>query len=833
MDEWELRTLAAALRPELPALVGDGRAAELDALIAAALDRAPGRAKAELRGILLLHADPPVRDWVNARQPPRRAQFRLDVPSLTVRGWPGDTDAGSRDARAGIDERVLSFRIPALESAEQAALTEGERYPAVFMAGEDITGNLFGGGAAAALTGVPAEGLATRWTVLSRTARLTAPGPGVTVHAPEADRDQQWTATFSLFIPASGDSAQRRLAVTPLAAPEARLDVVIFVGDDVYRQLTVSLLVRPAEPETGRDPGQAAATAPRAVPGGPVAVIEERMVPAAQAGLRPAADWQRRARTLGVFVARDQAHVTCQETGSEEPFLEESLPWGPRQDAVETAVTAVRQALARLRDSVPGYFGGTGSETALHTLTRGYTPSPDWTAADRGGRSTADDGAWAAVAASRELGVLAYEGSMLYRAVFGDAVGDLIDAELRPGDQLKLTWRDGSGGWVPYLPLPLMYAGAAPEPDEPTDPGRFFGLRYRLARLTRPVPRSRALGHWSRTTRAHLLYWGSGPGDKIADEAARHRRELATWQPALMLPPGEGTADARELGRFLRAPEPAPVSLLYFYCHSRGGADALPALRFGAAGGADSELGRFDMGSGNLPDAPIVFVNACSTNAAAPLLANQLRELFFSRGCRGYIGAETEVPAVLAARFATVFFSFLYGAAGRAMAPVGEAVTQARRFLWTEYRDVGGLFYNYVGDYSLYAADDADVARLRTAPGTHESPLWGQAATRITVPCVEPRRRLPETARQIRAGGREGREPRPGERVRKHAGPHSSHSAAAPGVVVTALAIRSMARSRSPGSPRSTCRSASPVPRLASRAGRSGESGSVSATASS
>ena len=765
MDEWELRTLAATLRPELPVLLGDARAAELDALIAAALDRAPGRAKAELRGILLLHADPPVRDWVTARLPPRRDEFRLDGTAQTVHRLPGDT-AGTRDARAGIDERVLSFRIPALESVRQAALTEGERYTAVFMAGEDTTGNLFGGDAAAGLTGVPAEGLPTRWTVLSRTARLTAPGPGVTVNSPEADRDPQWTATFPLFIPASGDSAQRRLALTPLAAPEARLDVVIYVGDDVYRQLTVSLLVRPAEPEAGRDPGQAAATAPSAVPGGPVAVIEERLVPAAQAGLLPAAAWQRPARKLSVFVADDQALVTCQETDYDDAF-----PWRPRQDAVETAVAAVRGALGRLRDSVPGYFGRIGAENVLQTMTGGYTPSPDWTAAESGERAATSDGAWAAVAASRELGELAYEGSLLYRAVFGDALGELIEAELRPGDQLKLIWRDGSGSWVPYLPLPLMYDGAAPEPDEPIDPDRFFGLRYRLAHLTRPVLKSRALGHWSRTTRAHLLYWGSGPGDKVADEAARHRRELATWQPALMLPPGGGTPDARELGRFLRAPEPAPVSLLYFYCHSRGGADTSPALRFGGAGGADSELERFDMGSRHLRDAPIVFVNACSTNAAAPLLANQLRELFFSRGCRGYIGSETEVPAMLAARFATVFFSFLYGAEGRAMAPAGEAVAQARRFLWTEYRNVGGLFYNYVGDYSLYTADDTIIASLRAAPGTGESPLWERAGARIMVPRVEPRRRLPETACQIRAGGRDGREPRPGKRVREHAGP--------------------------------------------------------------
>jgi hypothetical protein len=90
------------------------------------------------------------------------------------------------------------------------------------------------------------------------------------------------------------------------------------------------------------------------------------------------------------------------------------------------------------------------------------------------------------------------------------------------------------------------------------------------------------------------------------------------------------------------------------------------------------------------------------------------------RECLPYIGTETEVPAPLAARFATTFFSFLYGAAGRGIAPVGEAIAQARRFLWTEYQNIGGLFYNYVNDYALYAADDQIVAGLRRHDDSEE-----------------------------------------------------------------------------------------------------------------
>jgi hypothetical protein len=133
-----------------------------------------------------------------------------------------------------------------------------------------------------------------------------------------------------------------------------------------------------------------------------------------------------------------------------------------------------------------------------------------------------------------------------------------------------------------------------------------------------------------------------------------------------------------------------------------------------------SILRRSDIGSSRLADAPVVFVNACSTNVAEPLLANRLMELFFIRNCRAYIGTETEVPAPLAARFATTFFSFLYGAAGRGIAPAGEAIAQARRFLWTEYQNIGGLFYNYVNDYALYAADDQIVAGLRRHDDSEE-----------------------------------------------------------------------------------------------------------------
>jgi hypothetical protein len=137
-------------------------------------------------------------------------------------------------------------------------------------------------------------------------------------------------------------------------------------------------------------------------------------------------------------------------------------------------------------------------------------------------------------------------------------------------------------------------------------------------------------------------------------------------------------------------------------------------MRFGPTNDPSSVLRRPKMGSDPFVDEPIVFVNACGSSESDPILVNQLMDSFLDRGCRAYIGTEGRVPPGLAARFATTFFSFLYGTATRARAPVGESIAQARRFLWLRYRNLGGLFYNYVNDFLIYAAEDEDLIQLRT-----------------------------------------------------------------------------------------------------------------------
>ena len=241
MDEWDLRELAAAIRPELPTLIGAEAARELDALLAAALDRTPGRAKGTLRHLLLLTAPTPVRAWVAARLLVEPGGYRR-LPgvrdNIVVQNLPGMLP----DQWAKVDAQVLSFEIAELGPDPRTPLVAGHD-TAVFKAGSDWWGNILTGLDSDAFGPLPSGGLATRWIVTSLTARLSSADPAdpqVEVATTEAGRDQQWMAAFPLHIRGTGDSAERRLTLTPLDVPEARVDVLVLVGDDVYRQNRVA-----------------------------------------------------------------------------------------------------------------------------------------------------------------------------------------------------------------------------------------------------------------------------------------------------------------------------------------------------------------------------------------------------------------------------------------------------------------------------------------------------------------------------------------------------------------------------------------------------------------
>ena len=102
-----------------------------------------------------------------------------------------------------------------------------------------------------------------------------------------------------------------------------------------------------------------------------------------------------------------------------------------------------------------------------------------------------------------------------------------------------------------------------------------------------------------------------------------------------------------------------------------------------------------------------------ATASAGAYMTNLLEQSFFDRGCRAFLGTETKVPITFASRFAAVFFHFFARRAHPAPIAAGEAVALARLFLWSRYRNLGGIFYTYVNQYELFMADDQEIRAMR------------------------------------------------------------------------------------------------------------------------
>jgi hypothetical protein len=391
--------------------------------------------------------------------------------------------------------------------------------------------------------------------------------------------------------------------------------------------------------------------------------------------------------------------------------LTDSLEWHP-EPTVGQLIESVRKGLDTFRAKHSDYLDAIEPDDLAARL-KHVTPASDWRAstelADRRYLRT-----WEEVGRSDELRRLAYQGHRLYDAMFPDGteLRKLIDT-LKPGDRLNIIWFKESSFWISHVPWALMYRPVAPKPGEFTDPGEFLGMRLRIACKSHPMPEyTRALGTLGRTTRGHILYWGGNAADPTAIEALRHKRELAVWGP-LVLPSGN-TERKSEVAEFLATPTPSPVSVLYLYCRCSAGTGTDPVLQFGSTNAAEDLIELIDIDGGRLDDQPLAFLNGCDTATAAPFFSNMLEDLFLKRGCRAFIGTEAKVPVGFAARFATTFFSFLYRDHKGPVA-AGEAFAQARKFLWDQYRNLGGLLYSYVNDYDLFAASDEQVAELRKA----------------------------------------------------------------------------------------------------------------------
>jgi hypothetical protein len=319
------------------------------------------------------------------------------------------------------------------------------------------------------------------------------------------------------------------------------------------------------------------------------------------------------------------------------------------------------------------------------------------------------------VSVSLEIRELAFEGHALYEAFFpqGSKLRGWLDA-LPPGHRIDISWTRRGHAFIPHVPWGLMYLPHVPLPGQPVDAMGFLGQRFRLSYTAHPAPSGdRALGGLDDSHRAHFLHWGDDT-DPTGREARWQQKEWQRWTKQIFVPSSLDGPDLKtELLTMLAQPQPSPVAVLYLFCQCNIGTGADGLLRFGPTSQPAHIVRRTDLATTPLADHPLVFVNACSTAASDPYVANELELAFFKRGCRAYLGTETKVPIAFASRFAAIFFHFFYRTLDPAPMAAGEAVAQTRLFLWTHYRNIGGLFYTYVNQYELFMAEDAEVRSMR------------------------------------------------------------------------------------------------------------------------
>jgi hypothetical protein len=599
---------------------------------------------------------------------------------------PADEDDG--------DPQIINIWVGEREHTPAIPLSTRQRYTLVFRVGAPRPGQQGRGARDIPRSIIPAGGLETAWIVASTDVTLSAladePYPVGLDLASSGDLTQ-WMASFALTVPPTGESEERRIAIVPLDPGRARIDVSVSIHGDEYRRLTVDLEVSsPAAPPPSAPPrpvGGGGGESPRAV-----TTTEVHGPPLHQVAPRASADWQEPPKRLNVDFYSAVAYVTCEKRGLSHP-----ASWGPDVRAVEGRIRQVREALDALRVKQSAYFEGLSPEDLAGRLA-GFRPSADWRVP-----AGASPEPWADLAGCPEVRALADEGYLLYAEFFGPD-GDLrryVD-DLEPGDMLALTWH-AKTHYVAHVPWALMYR-EAPEPGQPINPENFLGIRLRLNAISYEMKYNRAMGG---TVPTHLMYWGDRTDDPVAVETARHRDELEQWAPRVL--PTCTPAKEQVLG-FLGDPAPSPVGLVYVYSRALTGTDT--GFRFAEGTGADATVTLREIGSKTIPDRPLVFANACGTAAASAYVANDMEARFFLRGCSAFVGTECRVPIAFAARFAATFFHFLHASNDGTATPAGEALAQARRFFFTEYGSLGGLFYSYVNDYYLFLASDDEVAQM-------------------------------------------------------------------------------------------------------------------------
>jgi DNA repair ATPase RecN len=614
-------------------------------------------------------------------------------PPAPPRGPPRDS---ATQPAGSLDDRAMNVWTEEMRGKPRTPLAAETRYTAAFNVGDLVDGNLIDEAARIVpLTDIPPEGLATNWVVSSSTVRMEAHSDEKDVAleyiAGEEGARDCWTARFEMLIPREGDSPIRRVRIVRTSDQAADLQIVVMTAaidagpharaPEIYREIHVDL-------DTGKS-------------------SQFRHTPAAHLELRPQRESFTPSETLSVRFVPPYAYVEGTSGGKQ---VNSTVLWSPSDAELQKLIGDVRAALESLRVAHQDYFNAIDEKDLVARWINSISP-PEWWL-PRGRPTKEDLDRWKVVETSRELWEVAKRGFKLHQQLFpaNSKLRGWIDS-LRPGARLNLYYMKGAMPWISHVPWALCFGSDPPDCGNPIDAAAFLGLKLRLSYVAHPIEGSKALGDRKSATLASVLYWGEGAGDETAAEARRQRASLPNdWGRSPVSVPRKATGRKADVLAYLRSPDPSPVALLYLFCQCKALPGADPSLRFDATPEPENVVDTLDLPLDALADQPLVFLNACDTAAADPYSVNPLEQVFFDRGCRAFIGSECKVPIQLAGRFATLFLRTLCDTSA---ASAGESFAQARRFLWDEYRNLGGLFYTYVNQYELFLGTDTEVASLR------------------------------------------------------------------------------------------------------------------------
>jgi hypothetical protein len=620
-----------------------------------------------------------------------------------------DLDTATSGARAqgdGERDRASSSPVPLYkrinawiterENEPEKPLNLCETYTLNLGVGEPFASSLITTeDANISVSDIPDEGLNTEWVIISNNVELESIAGDSSVSVQYDGRRMTWEARFSLHIPKTGESEIRQLRVTPELF-FAELRIIIFASGRPYRQFKVRLKVISSDMIDGEKTS--------------AAITGELIhIPGKYAALQPPHEWQTPDGVINITVF-----------GAGQAYANGITPEGPLATifAWKGAIALLDPIIRNLRGRTEKFraafsdeindISPSDLENRLRILKKSHSSFWESDRADDAHRRVWDE----KIAKSTELYEMAYYGYQLYQTLFphNSLVRKALDS-LTPGWRLNISWfAQTDSAWLPNVPWGFLYR-EPPVSGKAIDPLNFWGLRFRLNYLAYQIENLQAptFGSLSETVKGYGMYWGKQESE-IADEVTWQQKQWAQWANQRFVPDNSINRTHKEqVLDLLNTPSQNPMPVLYLFCQCDVDDGSKPVLRFGNTKDPADNIKHTELSQDRFKDQSLVFVNACTSVGSDPYIANQLEQSFFTRGCRAYLGTEIKVPIRLASRFASIFYHLFYREVDPCPMAAGEAVYQARRFLWREYKNIGGLFYTYVNQYELYMATDEEL----------------------------------------------------------------------------------------------------------------------------